>query len=230
MAMEKILIIDDDVNICELLRLYLEKEGFSTETVTDGLKAVDAFKSYSPDLVLLDLGLPDGDGMQLLEFIRSRSAVPVIVLSARSDETDKVVALDGGANDYVTKPFGSAELLARMRSALRTGRQHGTGETDGRLCIGALTIDCDARRVFAGESEVRLTQTEYNLLLLLAENSGRMMTYQKVIKAVWGEGVNEANIKKLQVNIANIRKKFAGVSVPLPGIRNELGVGYRLDG
>ncbi len=85
--------------------------------------------------------------MQLLEFIRSRSAVPVIVLSARSDETDKVVALDGGANDYVTKPFGSAELLARMRSALRTGRQHGTGETDGRLCIGALTIDCDARRV-----------------------------------------------------------------------------------
>ena len=117
-----------------------------------------------------------------------------------------------------------------MRSALRTGRQHGTGETDGRLCIGALTIDCDARRVFAGESEVRLTQTEYNLLLLLAENSGRMMTYQKVIKAVWGEGVNEANIKKLQVNIANIRKKFAGVSVPLPGIRNELGVGYRLDG
>ena len=151
-------------------------------------------------------------------------------LSARSDETDKVVALDGGANDYVTKPFGSAELLARMRSALRTGRQHGTGETDGRLCIGALTIDCDARRVFAGESEVRLTQTEYNLLLLLAENSGRMMTYQKVIKAVWGEGVNEANIKKLQVNIANIRKKFAGVSVPLPGIRNELGVGYRLDG
>ena len=209
----KILLVEDEPSIRKYVNALLNASGY---IVIEAANCAEA--------------KPDGDGMQLLEFIRSRSAVPVIVLSARSDETDKVVALDGGANDYVTKPFGSAELLARMRSALRTGRQHGTGETDGRLCIGALTIDCDARRVFAGGSEVRLTQTEYNLLLLLAENSGRMMTYQKVIKAVWGEGVNEANIKKLQVNIANIRKKFAGVSVPLPGIRNELGVGYRLDG
>ena len=192
----KILLVEDEPSIRKYVNALLNASGYIVIEAANCAEAKPCFLSHTPDLVLLDLGLPDGDGMQLLKFIRSRSAVPVIVLSARSDETDKVVALDGGANDYVTKPFGSAELLARMRSALRTGRQHGTGETDGRLCIGALTIDCDARRVFAGESEVRLTQTEYNLLLLLAENSGRMMTYQKVIKAVWGEGVNEANIKK----------------------------------
>ena len=155
----KILLVEDEPSIRKYVNALLNASGYIVIEAANCAEAKPCFLSHMPDLVLLDLGLPDGDGMQLLEFIRSRSAVPVIVLSARSDETDKVVALDGGANDYVTKPFGSAELLARMRSALRTGRQHGTGETDGRLCIGALTIDCDARRVFAGESEVRLTQT-----------------------------------------------------------------------
>ena len=228
--MAKILVVDDEASIVTMLAYNLKKEGYDVVTAEDGEVALEKFESENPDLLLLDIMMPKMDGYEVCRKIREKSNVPIIMLTARADEVDKVVGLEMGADDYVTKPFGSAELLARMRSALRTGRQHGTGETDGRLCIGALTIDCDARRVFAGGSEVRLTQTEYNLLLLLAENSGRMMTYQKVIKAVWGEGVNEANIKKLQVNIANIRKKFAGVSVPLPGIRNELGVGYRLDG
>ena len=225
-----ILVCDDDKEIVEAIEIYLMQEGYDVEKAYDGIQAVEIMKNKKIDLMIIDVMMPKLDGIRATLQIRKESRVPIIILSAKTEDADKILGLNVGADDYVTKPFGSAELLARMRSALRTGRQHGTGETDGRLCIGALTIDCDARRVFAGESEVRLTQTEYNLLLLLAENSGRMMTYQKVIKAVWGEGVNEANIKKLQVNIANIRKKFAGVSVPLPGIRNELGVGYRLDG
>lgn len=226
----KILLVEDEPSIRRYVNALLSASGYTVIEAANCAEAKPCFLSHMPDLVLLDLGLPDGDGMQLLEFIRSRSAVPVIVLSARSDESDKVAALDNGANDYVTKPFGSAELLARMRSALRTGRQHGTGEADNKLCIGALLIDIDARRVFAGETEIKLTQTEYNLLLLLAENRGRMMTYQKVIKAVWGESVNETNIKKLQVNIANIRKKLGAAPTALPPIKNELGVGYRLEG
>ena len=225
-----ILVCDDDKEIVEAIEIYLMQEGYDVEKAYDGIQAVEIMKNKKIDLMIIDVMMPKLDGIRATLQIRKESRVPIIILSAKTEDADKILGLNVGADDYVTKPFGSAELLARMRSALRTGRQHGTGETDGRLCIGALTIDCDARRVFAGESDVRLTQTEYNLLLLLAENSGRMMTYQKVIKAVWGEGVNEANIKKLQVNIANIRKKFAGVSVPLPGIRNELGVGYRLDG
>ena len=225
-----ILVCDDDKEIVEAIEIYLMQEGYDVEKAYDGIQAVEIMKNKKIDLMIIDVMMPKLDGIRATLQIRKESRVPIIILSAKTEDADKILGLNVGADDYVTKPFGSAELLARMRSALRTGRQHGTGETDGRLCIGALTIDCDARRVFAGGSEVRLTQTEYNLLLLLAENSGRMMTYQKVIKAVWGEGVNEANIKKLQVNIANIRKKFAGVSVPLPGIRNELGVGYRLDG
>ena len=225
-----ILVCDDDKEIVEAIEIYLMQEGYNVEKAYDGIQAVEIMKNKKIDLMIIDVMMPKLDGIRATLQIRKESRVPIIILSAKTEDADKILGLNVGADDYVTKPFGSAELLARMRSALRTGRQHGTGETDGRLCIGALTIDCDARRVFAGGSEVRLTQTEYNLLLLLAENSGRMMTYQKVIKAVWGEGVNEANIKKLQVNIANIRKKFAGVSVPLPGIRNELGVGYRLDG
>lgn len=130
----KILLVEDEPSIRKYVNALLNASGYIVIEAANCAEAKPCFLSHTPDLVLLDLGLPDGDGMQLLEFIRSRSAVPVIVLSARSDETDKVVALDGGANDYVTKPFGSAELLARMRSALRTGRQHGNQvKRTGRL-------------------------------------------------------------------------------------------------
>ena len=190
------------------------------------------YASHIPDLVILDLGLPDRDGTDFLRDLRQKELTPVIVLSARSEEQDKVRALDLGANDYVTKPFGSAELLARIRSVLRMYR-HSAEEgklPGGKFTLGELVIDYDARRLWIGEEEIKLTQTEYNIVAFLSEHCGKMMTYSAIIKAVWREYPDEGSIKKLQVNMANIRKKFGAQPGEVSYIVNELGVGYRMDG
>ena len=162
-----------------------------------------------PDLIILDLGLPDQDGIYLLNTVRENSLTPIIVLSARSNENDKVLALDSGANDYITKPFGSAELLARVRTALRNTRHSSDNGKlpGGKFTLNDLTIDYDARQVFIGDNEIKLTQTEYNIVAFLSEHAGKMMTYKTIIKAIWGYP-DEGSTKKLQVNMANIRKKF----------------------
>jgi two-component system KDP operon response regulator KdpE len=190
------------------------------------------YASYRPDLIILDLGLPDMDGMNLLDHVRQDSLTPIILLSARADDKDKVTALDQGANDYVTKPFSSAELLARIRSALRNSR---FSAAEGRLPGGKFTlrdleIVYDARQVFIKSEEIKLTQTEYNILALLSENCGKMMTYASIIKAIWGGAAYEGNIKKLQVNMANIRRKLGSQPGEMNYIINELGVGYRMNG
>ena len=184
------------------------------------------FSSHNPDLVVLDLGLPDADGMELLKYIRGSSPVPVIVLSARSDESDKVKALDMGANDYVTKPFGSAEFVARVRSALRNFRR--TSE-NSIFTTGSLVIDYDARTITIDEKPVKLTQTEYNIIALLSQHCGKVMTYSAIISAIWGYN-DSGSIKKLQVNMANIRKKLGAVPGKDNYITNELGVGYKMNG
>ena len=226
----KILLVEDEHNILTLVSAMLEAADYQVLTAETCAAARMLYASHRPDLIILDLGLPDRDGRELLTFVRQEDDVPVIVLSARSDERDKVEALDLGANDYVTKPFGSAELLARVRSALRTGR-HSAREgrlSAGRFVLGDLEIDYDARRVFLAGQEIRLTQTEYNIVALLSEHCGKMLTYSVIIKAVWGYP-DEGSTKKLQVNMANIRKKL-GIR---PGenryIVNELGVGYRMN-
>ena len=188
------------------------------------------YYSYVPDLVILDLGLPDRDGSAFLEEIRKRDLTPVIVLSARNDEAEKVRLLDLGANDFITKPFGSAELLARVRTTLRNYR-HSSDEgrlPGGKFTLVDLVIDYDARRLFIKDEEIKLTQTEYNILALLSEHSGKMMTYSAIIKAIWREYPDEGNIKRLQVNMANIRKKLGLKPGDNKYIVNELGVGYRL--
>ena len=190
------------------------------------------YLSYIPDLIILDLGLPDGDGTALLAEIRKKELTPVIVLSARSDEGEKVRALDMGANDYVTKPFGTAELLARVRSALRSSR-HSSNEgrlPGGKFTLRDLTIDYDSRRVWIGEEEIKLTQTEYNIMAFLSEQCGKVMTYSAIINAVWREYPDEGSIKKLQVNMANIRKKLGAQPGEFNYVVNELGVGYRMNG
>ena len=226
----KILLVEDEHNILTLVSAMLEAADYQVLTAETCAAARMLYASHRPDLIMLDLGLPDRDGRELLAFVRQEDDVPVIVLSARSDERDKVEALDLGANDYVTKPFGSAELLARVRSALRTGR-HSAREgrlAGGRFVLGDLEIDYDARRVFLAGQEIRLTQTEYNIVALLSAHCGKMLTYSVIIKAVWGYP-DEGSTKKLQVNMANIRKKL-GIR---PGenryIVNELGVGYRMN-
>ena len=226
----KILLVEDESNIRNLISTILEAAGYHTIAVGTCSLALSLFASHVPDLVILDLGLPDRDGMYFLQAVRKEHNTPIIVLSARSHEKDKVDALDAGANDYVTKPFGSEELLARVRTALRNSRI--TSDTlpshDGKFILRELVIHYDARRVFIGDTEIHLTQTEYNILAYLSMHAGKMMTYAAIIKAIWGQS-DEGSIKKLQVNMANIRKKFGAKPGEENYIINELGVGYRLN-
>jgi len=229
--MSKILIVEDEVAIADLEKDYLELSDFQVDIRNTGDEGLKAALEGDYDLIILDLGLPDKDGMTLLSYVRKDSLTPIIVLSARSDERDKVKALDKGANDYITKPFGSAELLARIRSTLRITRQ---GADSGKLPGGKfvlqdLIIDYDARQIFINGEEIRLTQTEYNIVALLSGHCGKMMTYSSIIKAIWGYP-DEGSIKKLQVNMANIRKKFGVKPGEAKYITNELGVGYRMNG
>ena len=225
----KILIVEDEENLNNLLSALFEANGYKAISAMTCDSGKMLFDSHRPDLVILDLGLPDADGSLFLSHVRSNSLTPVIVLSARSEETDKVEALDAGANDYVTKPFGSAELIARVRSALRTSRH---SSLDGKLPGGqfksnGLLIDYDSRRIFINGNEIKLTQTEYNIIALLSEQSGKVLTYSSIIRSIWG--YNDLNsTKKLQVNMANIRKKFGSTPGQNNYIINELGVGYRM--
>ena len=228
----KILLIEDESNIRNLVATMLETAGYQTILADSCISAKTLFSSYLPDLVILDLGLPDADGMTFLDFVRKDYFIPIIVLSARTDESDKIAALDAGANDYITKPFGSGELLARVRAALRSNRfSADEGRLPGgRFILKDMEIDYDARQVFIKGEEISLTQTEYNIVTLLSENSGKMMTYAAIIKAIWGGYAQEGSIKKLQVNMANIRKKIGDKPGEQNYIANELGVGYRLNG
>lgn len=226
----KILLVEDEGNIRNLVTAILESADYQVLHASRCGMAITMFRSHIPDLVILDLGLPDQDGLVFLRDIREDSLVPVIVLSARSDERDKVLALDAGANDYITKPFGSAELLARIRTALRVCRQSEVGRLPGgTFTLGDLQIDYDARLVYLNGEVVRLTQTEYNIVAYLSEHCGKMMTYAAIVKAVWGYP-DEGSIKRLQVNMANIRKKFGAKPGEPRYIINELGVGYRMSG
>ena len=227
----KILLVEDESNIRNLVSTVLETSGYQTIMADTCSVAKTLFASYLPDLIILDLGLPDMDGINLLEFVRKDSLVPFIVLSARTNESDKIDAFDMGAIDYITKPFGSGELLARVRAALRNNRFSAEQGRlpGGRFTLKGLEIDYDARRVFIKGEEIHLTQTEYNIVALLSENCGKMMTYATIIKAIWGGLAEEGSVKKLQVNMANIRKKFGDKPGETNYIANELGVGYRLN-
>ena len=228
----KILLVEDETNILMFVSALLEANDYQVIRAESCAAAETLYASYLPDLVILDLGLPDRDGTVFLRELRRRELTPVIVLSARSDEEEKVAALDLGANDYITKPFGSAELLARIRSILRyTRHSPDEGKLPGGIFrLGDLSIDYDARRIRIGGEEIRLTQTEYNIVVFLSEHCGKVMTYSAIIRAVWREPTNENSIKKLQVNMANIRKKFGVRPGEISYIVNELGVGYRMDG
>lgn len=225
----KILVIEDENNIRSFARTILEANDYQVLTAETCQNGIMMFSSHRPDLVLLDLGLPDRDGLDFIRTIRGQQeTIPVLVLSARAGETDKVEALDLGANDYITKPFSTAELLARVRAALRINQYSGNLLTPGgKFTLHDLLIDYDRRIVTIAGEEIKLTQTEYNILVLLAKYSGKVLTYATIIREVWGPA-DDGGVKKLQVNMANLRKKL-GIR---PGdnryIINELGVGYRM--
>lgn len=225
----KVLIVEDEVNIRNLVKTILVTNGYQVFEAENLKNANMMFTSYSPDVIVLDLGLPDGDGMEFIQTVRQIYSVPIIVVSARTEEMDIVDALDAGANDYMVKPFGTAELLARVRSVLRSLHQTVRNSGKGKeFSLQNLKIDYDARQVEIDGVEVKLTQTEYNILVLLADNAGKVMTYAEIIREIW-HFADVGSTKKLQVNMANIRKKL-GIR---PGdnryIVNELGVGYRMN-
>lgn len=225
----KILIVEDDANICNFVKTILVTNGYQVIVAQNGKNGEMMFHSHCPDLLILDLGLPDIDGIDFIKNVREASDMPIIVLSARTNEQDKVAALDCGANDYVTKPFGTDELLARVRVALRNNRQ-GSGDKAGmnQFAVKDLLIDYEERKITLGEAEVKLTQTEYNIVQLLSIHAGRVLTYTEIIKKIWGYS-DSGSIKKLQVNMANIRKKLGEKPGENQYIANELGVGYRMN-
>lgn len=225
----KILLIEDDENICKFVTALFEANNYQLLSARTADAGLSMFFSHLPDLVILDLGLPDKDGTECIREIRQSFLTPIIVLSARTREYDKVEALDMGANDYVTKPFGAAELLARVRSILRTSRHSAeVGKLPGgKFSSGGLVIDYDTRKVLLDGQEIHLTQTEFNIMALLSEHFGKVLTYSAIIKEIWGFS-DAGSIKKLQVNMANIRKKLSLTPGENQYLSNELGVGYRM--
>lgn len=224
----KILLVEDEDNIRGFIQTIMEANSYQVIAAETGSQG-SLLLSHQPDLIILDLGLPDMDGLDFIKSTRKTSAVPIIILSARSQEWDKVAALDLGANDYVTKPFGTSELLARVRVALRSSRSAVDLLPGGKFAQGDLEIDYWKRMVTIAGAEVRLTQTEYNILAVLAEHAGKMLTYSAIVQAVWGSS-DPGSVKKLQVNMANIRKKMGSQPGESRYIINELGVGYRMRG
>ena len=225
----RILAIEDDRSVSSMLHAMLDAQHYETLMAETCARGLMMLTSHVPDLVILDLGLPDRDGLDFIRIARQKSAVPILVLSARSTEKDKVTALDLGANDYITKPFSTAELLARVRAALRYSRP-GAAQSklpESRFQLHTLTLEYESRTVTVDSQPIHLTQTEYNILALLAQHAGKLLTYAAMNEAIWGASDPGGN-KKLQVNMANLRRKL-GIR---PGdnryIVNELGVGYRM--
>lgn len=224
----KILMVEDDNAIVNFVQTVLEANGYQVITAGRCSQGLLVFASHMPDLVILDLGLPDMDGEEMIRSVRSISMTPIIVLSARTDEKDKVSALDLGANDYITKPFGTAELLARVRAVLRSSYSSAVSDCpNGCFQTGDLLIDFDRRLVTAGGTPIHLTQTEYNILTLLSKHAGKVLTYPTIIRQIWGT-TDSGSVKKLQVNMANIRRKLGCQPGDNRYFVNELGVGYRM--
>jgi len=220
-----VLIIDDEPQIRKFLRISLASQGYRVLESTDGRDGLARAALEQPDLVVLDLGLPDMDGQDVLGELRSWTRVPVIVLSVRSSEAEKVRALDAGANDYVTKPFGIQEFLARVRALLRLPQS--TTNSPGQVLCGALCIDLAFRRVSLGERTVSLTRKEYAVLAELARHAGRVVTQQHLLKIVWGPS-HAGDSHYLRVVIGHLRQKLGDDPAAPRFIVTEAGVGYRL--
>lgn len=219
-----ILIVEDEKNISTFISTTLKSNDCRVIECQTGSEALSITTSHCPDLILLDLGLPDIDGLAILRSIRNWSTVPVIIISARTQEREKVEALDLGADDYITKPFGTSELLARIRTALRHSTKRSTNHT---FVAKNLAIDFDKRSVSVSGKEIHLTQIEFKLISLLAQNAGKVLTYDYVITSIWGPYADKNN-QILRVNMANIRRKLEENPADPKFIFTEVGVGYRM--
>lgn len=222
-----ILIVDDEAPIRKFLRASLAENHRLIEAET-GAAALRLAAEQPPDLVVLDIGLPDLDGLEVLRRLREWCSAPVIVLSARGQERDKVAALDAGADDYLTKPFGVGELLARIRVAFRHAvRGSESGKSEPRFTIGDLTVDLAARRVFLGSREVHLTPLEYKLLTVMVQHAGKVLTHRHLLKEVWGPQ-QASEVQYLRVFMAGLRRKLEADPAQPRYLVTEQGIGYRL--
>lgn len=224
--MATILIIEDDDVIAEFMGAVLEKEKHTIHIAHSALEGLSTFRMWSVDLILLDLGLPDQDGIEVLKKIRETSPVPVIIISARDHENNKVEALDLGADDYITKPFGTPELLARIRTALRHAVNGAKLSEAKKIINGELCIDIEHHTVSKSGQVIHLTPNEYKIIQVLAENVGKVLTHTYISQKVWGPYSNES--QTLRVNMSNIRKKIEDNPVEPDYILTEIGIGYRM--
>lgn len=224
-----ILVIEDEKSICDFISRTLELNDYKVMTANTGKDGLAIITSQLPDLVLLDLGLPDMDGMDIIKQTREWSGMPIIVISARTQEKEKVNALDVGADDYITKPFGTSELLARIRTAMRHSNKIGSNNQliTKEYRAKDLRVDFDKRRITLDGNEVHLTRVEYKIVSILAQNSGRVITYDALINEIWGPYAGDNN-RILRVNMANIRRKLEKNPAEPEYIFTELGVGYRM--
>ncbi len=230
MIKEKVLIVEDELGIRNFIATILNANDYDAITASSGADAMSMVTSHCPDVLLLDLGLPDMDGMEIVRAVRSWSNVPIVVISARNHERDKVEALDAGADDYITKPFGSAELLARIRAAIRHTRTQLPNSmiaNSGQFRTGDMVIDYDKHCVFVKGENVKLTQGEYRIVSLLGKYAGKVLTYDFIIKELWGPKAKSDN-QILRVNMANIRRKIEENPADPKYIFTEMGVGYRM--
>ncbi len=226
---DKILAIEDEKSISYLISTVLTANGYDVIKAYTGKEACEMLEAYYPDLILLDLGLPDMDGLDVLRRVRAQSQVPVVVVSARTRERDKIEALDLGADDYITKPFGGGELLARIRTAMRHARSQSVPALSctGLYRKGGLTIDFDRYLVQVDGEDIHLTQSEYKIVSLLAQHGGKVLTYDFLIREIWGAQAGSGT-QNLRANMAKIRRKLEKNPAKPQYIFTEVGVGYRM--
>src|SRR3984893_9919926 len=226
MSGNRVLVVDDEDHILELARLYLSREGYQIETVADGSQALARFGQVKPDLVVLDIMLPNLDGLTICKEIRKQSQVPIIMLTARDEVTDKVVGLEVGADDYLTKPFHPQELVARAKALLRRARV----EPDQPKLVraGRLEVDLERHEVRLGETKVQLRPKEFDLLALLARHPGRVFQRSELLDLVWGFDF-PVSARTVDVHVQQVREKLAAAAITDPSIQTVWGVGYRLE-
>jgi DNA-binding response OmpR family regulator len=220
--MPKILAVDDELNILELVKLYLTREGYQVETASTGKEALAKFAAVNPDLVILDLMLPDMDGFEICRQIRAKSRVPILMLTARKEDVDKIVGLEMGADDYLTKPFNPRELVARIRAILRRTQ---SGKPDGKVVeLGRLRIDLAGHEVFSHGEKLQLRTKEFALLTTLAQNPGTVFSREKLLEVVWGFDFY-GETRTVDVHVNHLREKLAGSGVNIETLR---GIGYKM--
>lgn len=226
-VMPLLLVVEDDTQMRKFLRASLSSHGYRLVEAATGAEGLAQAAAYNPDLILLDLGLPDLDGLVVTQRLREWASAPIIVISARGQEDDKINALDGGADDYLTKPFGTGEMLARIRVALRHSARATKERSEPILTVGELSVDLDKRTVQLAGNEVHLTPIEYKLLVTLLKNAGKVLTHRQLLKEVWGPGYAN-NTQYLRVYMVQLRHKLESDAARPRYLVTEPGVGYRL--